>query len=54
MNANNATKIQDSYKDYEELLLRRDQLTKEAGSILTAYTKDHQLLPQKTEPRIVR
>ena len=40
MNANNATKIQNSYKDYEDLLLRRDQLTKEAGSILTAYTKE--------------
>ncbi len=32
-------KDQDQYKKYEELLLRRDQLQKEAGSIHTAYIK---------------
>ena len=28
------------YKKYEELLLKRDQLNKEAGSLNTAYVKE--------------
>ena len=41
---NNPLMIMDNsesrYREYEELLLRRDQLFRECGSIMTAYTKE--------------
>ena len=38
INQKDINQTQELYQEYEELLLRRDQLCKEAGSILTAYT----------------
>ncbi len=44
MKKNSIVKVMEStekrYTEYEELLIRRDQLAREAGSILTAYTKE--------------
>ncbi len=44
MKKNSIVKVMEStekrYAEYEELLIRRDQLSREAGSILTAYIKE--------------
>lgn len=40
INQKNINREQELYQEYEELLIRRDQLIKEAGSILIAYTSE--------------